>query len=114
MKYLLYSIICLLSFSLNGTDYVSPKEPGEYDEHLQCIVDIEGLCETEYVEEVLELCKDCDIETPEKVYVSDFEAWYRSVGIKLAYKIVEDPLEVVCYVVAAGVGTIVIIRALRQ
>ncbi len=111
MKYILYSM-CLFGLSLYAADYVTPSAAGEYDEKLQCIIDIEGLCESEYVDEIFELCKDCEITTPEKVEVSDFEAWYRSVGIKFAYKCYESPLEVAAYGAVVVVGGFFIIRSL--
>ncbi len=114
MRYYLVTTLCVITFCLGATDYVSPKDPGEYDEYLQCIVDVSGLCETEYVEEILELCKDYDIETPEKTEVSDVEAFFRSVGIELAYRIIEHPVEVACYTTATIVGGYFLVKYLRS
>lgn len=65
--------------------YVSDKAPGEYDEILGCVINVDGICETEYVEEVLELCKDCEIPTPEVVPPSGFRVWMTKWGIALFY-----------------------------
>jgi len=46
--------------------YTSSKVSGEFDEVLNCVVDVEGVCKTEYVDEILTLFKDCDIEAPEE------------------------------------------------
>ncbi len=106
MRYMLYSGICFIGLSLYAGDYT----PGQYDVNFQCIIDINGLCETEYVEEVLELSKGCDITTPEKAEVSDFEAWCRRLGIKLWYKYEENPLELVAYAAAIASGSYFLIR----
>ncbi len=65
--------------------YVSDKAQGEYDEILECIISVEGICETEYVEEVLELCRDCDIPTPDIKPPSGLKVWATQWGISLFY-----------------------------
>ncbi len=80
--------VLLISFSLSAEvprGYLSDKGPGEYDEILECIVNIEGICETEYVEEVLELCKDCEIPTPHVEPPSALRVWATKWGISLFY-----------------------------
>jgi hypothetical protein len=101
---MIYLSAVLCSFSLIGDSYVSPLPAGEYDKHLQCIVTVDGLCQTEYVDEVLELCKDCDITAPELVEVSDVEVWFRQMGIKLFYEVYEHPVKAVSSIGACVVG----------
>lgn len=86
-------------FSAGMVMHAETPKAGEYDEEQRCIIDITGLCSTEYVDEVLKLCEDCDVEAPELVEVSDLEAWFRSVGIKLFYAVHEHP-----YAAAGVVG----------
>ncbi len=99
MNYIFFLAVCLLGVSVYG-DGISSEVTPVFDENLGCFVDEEGFCDFDYVDELFELCKDCEIETPEKSHVSPVEAWFRSLGIKLAYKIIESPLELTAYGVA--------------
>ncbi len=65
--------------------YVTDKAAGEYDEILECIINVDGICETEYVGEVLELCKDCDIPTPNITPPSGLKVLATQWGISLFY-----------------------------
>ncbi len=50
----------------------------------QCISD--DVCETGYVEEILEQCKDCATHAPEIRIPSNTEVFFRKWGISLLYK----------------------------
>jgi len=83
---LLISFLTLCSLRADAPEgYVSEKAPGEYDQTLKCYINVEGICETEYVGEVLELCKDCDIPTPEVKPPSGLKVWATKWGIALFY-----------------------------
>ncbi len=116
MKYLSFSFFLVISFaSLTITPlyaetpetYISEKSPGEYDEILQCIVDINGICEAEYVEEILDMCKDCDIPTPDIAPPSAFKVCLTRWGIALGYKVLEHPYKAT---ILAGLLTAGIIK----
>lgn len=86
MKYRLCLFsFCLLFFGLLNAE--APSNNSDFDEvQKACILNIDGICETEYVEEVLELCKDCDIPTPEPREPWTIEVWVRTWGIACLYK----------------------------
>ena len=89
MNYRSFILVCfLLSLSsLAAEDYTSDKQKGEYDEILQCIVNSEGVCEKEFVEEVLELCKDYEVPPPQVSEPSALRVWATKWGIALFYTV---------------------------
>lgn len=97
MNYRLNAFLCMLScaVTLCATDvppgYVSPKEPGEYDEVLECIIGLDGICVAGYVDEVLEECKDCDFSAPDIAAPSSIEVFLREQGLSLLESALEHP-----------------------
>ena len=82
-------------------DYISDKSAGEYDDVLECIINIDGICVADYVEEVLDQCKDCEISAPEGIPPSAIEAYLTEQGLALLESALGHPKT------AAFVGTIV-------
>jgi len=110
--------VCNLALADVPEGYRSDKAPGEYDEVLQCIVNVAGVCETEYVEEVLELCRDCDIAVPEIAGPSWVEEKRNEFGLSLVEKLIEHPVKsgiIITYMVlASAYGTYKGAKALKK
>jgi hypothetical protein len=64
--------------------YIPMKAASAKHSANECIID--EICETEYVGELLELCKDCELSAPEVVEPpSRVRVWFTRWGIALYY-----------------------------
>lgn len=80
-------VFLLLGGCIHPQIFAEDRTQGESNDIPVCIATADTICETQYVEEVLELCKDCDIPAPEVTPPSGLQVWFTKWGIALFYRL---------------------------